>query len=314
MPNDDSPLMNRREHRHALIENKITFAGPDTELSIYDTYRQAVRVGLDATQLLYCGMVKGKKIMHLDQSEHDQGQLFLPHESYVMPPGGHVDIDFPEANEFAPTTCLTIEIDTDKIQSISERMNDLTTHANPDHDWQYQPAVIHEQHTRDTQILLEKMVGLYTHNHPDKEILMELSVSELIVRLLRQQGRDVLLKYCQSTPDASGLTAAIIYLEANLNAPLEIDTLCRIACMSRSKLYTEFKQQLGCSPGEFHQQLKLKKAANALKSGASVTVACYDSGFNDLSHFSRRFTQFYNCSPSQFRAKYQEPVGDNQPT
>lgn len=292
--------------RQLLIENKVAFTGPDSELSIYDTYREASRVGLDASQLMYCGMVKGKKIMHRDIASDQQGQLFLPHESYVMPPGGHVDIDFPEANEQQPTTCLTIEIDANKIQTISERMNDLTTHEDPDHDWQYQPDVIHAQHTRDTQILLEKMVSLYTLNHPDKEILMELSVSELIIRLLRQQGRDVLLRYCRKAPDTSGVTAALFFLEKNFTLPLDIDLLCRHACMSRSKLYIAFKQQLGCSPGEFHQQLRLKNAAQALKSGETVSMACYNSGFNDLSHFSRRFTQFYGCSPTQFRAKYND--------
>ncbi|MDT8372158.1 MAG: AraC family transcriptional regulator N-terminal domain-containing protein [Gammaproteobacteria bacterium] len=310
MRGDNTLLHHRRSNRQLLIENKVAFTGPDSELSIYDTYREASRVGLDAPQLMYCGMVKGKKIMHRNIASDDEGQLFLPHESYVMPPGGHVDIDFPEANERQPTTCLTIEIDTNKIQAISERMNDLTTHEDPDYDWQYQPDVIHAQHTRDTQILLEKMVSLYTLNHPDKEILMELSVSELIIRLLRQQGRDVLLRYCKKAPDTSGITAALFFLEKNLNLPLDIDVLCRQACMSRSKLYSAFKQQLGCSPGEFHQQLRLKNAAQALKSGETVSMACYNAGFNDLSHFSRRFTLFYGCSPTQFRAKYNEPSAD----
>ena len=260
MASDIPQFTYRRKNRQLLVENKVAFAGPDSELSIYDTYRQATRVGLDAPQLMYCGMVKGKKIMHIEQGEEESGRLFLPHESYVMPPGGHVDIDFPEANEQAPTTCLTIEIDSQKIQTISERMSDLTTHEDPDHDWQYQPKVIHEQHTRDTQQLLEKMVALFTHNHPDKEILMELSVSELIIRLLRQQGRDVLLNYCRQTPDATGLTAAINFLEQNMTLPLNTDLLCRYSCMSRSKLYTVFKEQLGCSPGEFLQQIRLKKA------------------------------------------------------
>jgi len=71
--------------------------------------------------------------------------------------------------------------------------------------------------------------------------------------------------------------------------------------MSRSRLYVEFKKQLGCSPGEYQQQQRLKRAADFLKTGKTVTEACYDVGFNDLSHFSRRFTQFFGQSPTQFR-------------
>jgi len=292
----------RREQRELLIDNKLTFAGPETELSIYDTYRTASRVGLGAQQLMYCGMVKGKKIMHRVGS--DEGKLFLPHESFVMPPGEFVEIDFPEAKDDDPTTCLTIEFSKERIEKISERMQDLTTLDSLNYDWEYKPHIIHTHHTTDTQQLLEKLVSLFTQNHPDKEMMVDLGVSELVIRLLRQQGREILLSYSHQLPDASGVTAAIQFLEQNLSQPLDIEHLCRHACMSRSKLYTEFKKQLGCSPGEFQQQLRLKFSAEAIKSGKTVTEACYDAGFSDLSHFSRRFTQFYGCSPTIFRTNH----------
>jgi AraC-like DNA-binding protein len=298
----DNTTDKRRENRQLLIENKLTFIGPDTELSIYDTYRAASGVRLDADQLMYCGMVTGKKVMH--DTNDDQGEVFLPHESYVMTPGGAVDIDFPIADELHPTTCLTIELPKERIELISERMREVTSLDQLDHDWQYQSQVIHNHHTADTQQLLERLVSLFTHNHPDKEMMVELGISELIIKLLRQQGRDVLLRYCNSNPDASGVTAAIYFLEQNLTLPLDIDQLCRHACMSRSRLYTEFKKQLGCSPGEYQQQQRLKRAADILKAGKRVTEACYDVGFSDLSHFSRRFHHFYGCSPSQFRANH----------
>ncbi len=291
------------DQRQSLVENKISFAGPESELSIYDTYREASRVGLGSQQLLYCGMVKGKKIMY-GTGNNDQGEIFLPHESFVMPPGEFVEIDFPEAKEDSPTTCLTIEFSKERIETISERMRDLTTLESVEHDWEYQPHILHTHHTTDTQQLLEKLVCLFTQNHPDKEMMVDLGVSELVIRLLRQQGREILLSYSQQSPDSSGVIAAIHFLEKNLSIPLNIDQLSRHACMSRSKLYVEFKKQLGCSPGEFQQQLRIKASAQAISSGKTVTEACYDVGFNDLSHFSRRFTQFYGCSPTAYRLKH----------
>lgn len=296
----------RREKRQLLIENKISFQGPNSELSIYDTYRSADRVGLGAEQLLYCGMVTGRKIMHnvsLPENK-EQSVSFLPNESYVMSPGQFVEIDFPEASEEQPTTCLTIEIPKQRIESISEKMRDLTTLDSLEHDWQYQPEVIHAHHNTATQQLLEKMVILFTQNHQDKEIMIDLSVSELITRLLRQQGRALLLNYSENNPDASGLTMAINTLEQKMAQPLDLDLLCRQACMSRSKFFIEFKKQLGCSPSEYLQQKRLKVAAEKLRQGKVVSQVCYDVGFNNLSHFSRRFSAFFNCSPSQYRRKY----------
>ena len=84
-------------------------------------------------------------------------------------------------------------------------------------------------------------------------------MSELIIKLLREQGRDLLLNYTQQSPDATGITAVIHYIEQNSAEPLDIETLCQKACMSKSKLYIVFKKQLGCSPSEYLQQRRLKK-------------------------------------------------------
>jgi AraC-like DNA-binding protein len=46
----------------------------------------------------------------------------------------------------------------------------------------------------------------------------------------------------------------------------------------------------------------LKKAADMIRKGHSISETCYDTGFNDLSHFSRRFTRFYGSTPRQFQA------------
>lgn len=293
------PTSGRHENRQLLVENKLTFNGPETELSIYDTYRNSTGVTLNADHLLYCGMVSGRKVMH--DHYNASGELFVPHESYVMPPGEHVEIDFPDANEQQPTTCLTIEISRERIEAISSRMRDLVKTDVPEYNWEYQPRIIHKHHTQDTQHLLEKMVSFYIRNDPDKEMMVDLGVSELVIRLLREQGREVLLSYCKQAPDTSGITAVLHTLEQNLTQPLDIDQLCRQACMSRSRLYVEFKKQLGCTPGEFHQQVRLKSAADAIRGGQSITEACYNYGFNDLSHFSRRFSHFFGCSPSAFR-------------
>jgi len=300
------PDAQRLKKRKLLIENKVSFYGPDSELSIYDTYRSAERVRLDADNLLYCGMVTGKKVMYSNRhyGGYGEGQVFLPHESFVIPPGESVEIDFPNACEATPTTCLAIDIPKERIETISEQMNDLVKIDGVDHGWLYQPEVIHTHHSSDTQILIERIVNLFTLNNNDREIMIGWSVSELITRLLRQQGRELLLNYCQNNPDATGMTAAVSFVEQNFAQPLIIDKLCQIACMSRSKLYTEFKKQLGCSPNEYQQQVRLKNAALLLSKGKTVTQTCFEVGFKALSHFSRRFILFYNCTPRQFKERH----------
>lgn len=281
-----------------LVENRVSFAGSNSELSIYDTYDSASRVGLNADQLLYCGMVSGRKVMH--DNYNSDGQVFLPHESFVMAPGEYVEIDFPDATIQTPTTCLTVEIAKEKIDFISEKMADLYPLDSGSEAWQYNSKTLHIHHTTSTQYLLNRMVSLFTENHPDRDAMVELSVSELIIRMLRNQERQFLLDFSKKLPDNSGITTVLNYIERHLAEPLDINLLTKLACMSRSRLYTEFKKQLGCSPCELQQQLRLKEAAKRCGEGESITAVCYDLGFSNLSHFSRRFRHFFGKSPREY--------------
>ncbi|WP_201341810.1 helix-turn-helix domain-containing protein [Abyssogena phaseoliformis symbiont] len=109
------------------------------------------------------------------------------------------------------------------------------------------------------------------------------------MRLLRKQGRDLLLDYARKEPDVSGISAMIDYLKNNIDQSFDIDKLTRKACVSRSSLYTEFKNKLGCTPCEFYWKLRLYLAEKMLQNGKSVTYVCYSVGFKDLGYFSQLF-------------------------
>jgi AraC-like DNA-binding protein len=73
--------------------------------------------------------------------------------------------------------------------------------------------------------------------------------------------------------------------------------------MSRSRLYVEFKQKLGCSPVELQQQLRLKRAAERIRNGEAITAISYDLGFNDPSHFCHRFKNFFGCTATEYKQR-----------
>ena len=101
-----------------------------------------------------------------------------------------------------------------------------------------------------------------SENEQDRPYLIELAVNELITCLLQQQSRDLMLANCQQAPINCSLNHALNYLAENLNQTFDIDKLCKIACMSRSKFYQQFKLAFGQSPATYQQQLRLKKPAN----------------------------------------------------
>ena len=294
-------LQQKRATPQVLVENKLTFAAPEAELSIYDTFEQASRVALKSDQLLFCGMVTGKKVMH---SVDDYEAAFYPHESFIMAPNQAVEIDFPEAKIHQPTTCLAIEIATDKVNQVAEQLQMRSPLDKHYGHWQHQQSVVHTHHNQQTQALLERMVQIFTENDQDRSCLIDLAISELVIRLLRFQTRDFLLLHSEQNPEFNGLNSVLQYMKNHLHEGLDIDVLCRLACMSRSKFFSQFKIHFGCTPMAFQQQLRLKQAAKFIAQGQQITQVCFSLGYHSASHFSRLFKQCYGMSPTDYKLRH----------
>ncbi len=145
-------------------------------------------------------MLTGRKIMHASGTDSiAKGREFLPHESFVLAPGGTVEIDFPDATRSAPTTCLTVEISKEKVNNINDRLNYSLPMLELSDQWLLRTPVLHTHHSTETQRLLSRLIKLFTENHPDRDILIDLNISELIIRMLRHKTRDFLLTYCTMT-------------------------------------------------------------------------------------------------------------------
>ncbi|WP_286267743.1 AraC family transcriptional regulator [Thalassotalea atypica] len=292
----------QRLNPHVLVENKISFAAQAAELSIYDTFESADKVQLASDQLLFCGMVSGKKIMHADDENYHQE--FLPHESFVIAPNKMVEIDFPEAKIEQPTTCLAIEISNERVEKISQQMNVLAPVEGKIGTGSANHPLIHTHHNTETQALLTRMVDIFTENHPDRSFMIDLAVNELLVRLLRHQKYRAVLESTLLRPDQDGFTAALHYLMANLSNEYDIDRLCKVACMSRTKFFELFKKKLGCSPLVYQNQQRLKRSAELIALGKQITQVCFEVGFKNTSHFSRAFKQYFGLSPNQYRKRH----------
>lgn len=293
-----------------LIEEKISFSANHSELSLYNTYEAASQIRFQSDEVLFGGMLMGCKMMQTQNIT--EKQTFLPHESYIIAPKEVVEIDFPEASLDTPTQCLVVEIAKEKVSLISERLSDSLPMLEDINHWQLGTPILHTHHTHETQQLLYRLTKLFSENDPDRNIFIDLSISELIVRLLRHKTRDFLLAHCNTDPEADHLMASLHWIRNNLSKPLDINKLCHHVGMSRSRFYAEFKKKLACSPVEFQQQLRLQRAADRIKQGAAITTVSYELGFNHPSHFCQRFKVFFGCTATTFRRRYQVEMKKNK--
>jgi len=293
------PVQDQRNNPCVLIENKISFAGEGSELSIYDTFEKASNISLASDQLMFCGMLSGKKIMHDKYRSFETA--FLPHESFIMAPNQPIEIDFPIASKQQATTCLAIEISNKCINKVCDKLNLEAPLTEYQQEWQYDERLIHTHHSTETQALLMRMIHIFTENHQDRSFMLNLAVSELITRLLRHQTREFILSNSFSNPEYNGINSVVTHLQQNLKEAINIDSLSKISCMSRTKFFNEFKRIIGCTPQDFLFQLRLKKAADLLKRNNSVTQACFATGYLNTSHFSRSFKKCFGINPSQYK-------------
>lgn len=289
-------LQARHQQIDKLVENKVSFNSDHAQLSIYDTYERAYNVPLSSNNVLFCGMLQGKKVMHVETCDYHHD--FLPNESFVLAPEQTVHIDFPDASRPSPTTCLAIEINSDKLADIAQKLN---MQNQTSIEVNYQNELVHVEHNWQTQALLDRMVHLFTENEDQRGFLIDLALNELVTRLLTQQTRELILKCANSQHHQDPITKVIQYIEHNLSEPLDIDTLCKIACMSRSKFFNYFKSCLNMTPQQWLQTRRLSKAKELLKKGNSITQIGFDLGFNHTSQFSRTFKNAFGVSPKAFQ-------------
>lgn len=82
-----------------------------------------------------------------------------------------------------------------------------------------------------------------------------------------------------------------------------VDSLARVAGMSRSSFAESFSRTFGTGPIEFVQRVRLRLAAHLL--GATdlpVKIIASSIGYSSRSYFSRAFRSAYGVDPSTFRA------------
>ena len=80
-----------------------------------------------------------------------------------------------------------------------------------------------------------------------------------------------------------------------------IDALAEFMNMSRRNFHRKIKALYDCTPGEYVNVIRMKKAAEMLSSAHyRVSEVCVMVGFHSVAHFSRAFKKFYNISPKDW--------------
>jgi AraC-like DNA-binding protein len=81
---------------------------------------------------------------------------------------------------------------------------------------------------------------------------------------------------------------------------LSIRALARRLAISQDPLEKRFRRAVGTSPKQFASLLRLRRAIDGYRPGASLTQLALDAGYFDQSHFSRALRAATGQSPGRF--------------
>ncbi|MEM1214951.1 MAG: AraC family transcriptional regulator [Bacteroidota bacterium] len=283
---------------HTLVENRTTYNFRQAEMNIFETHEVAKRVQLNFSQPVLASMITGKKVMHL----RDQPSFaFVPGESVMLPSHEEMCIDFPTASLKRPTKCLALEVDQDVIARTITLLNEQV--PKQDHaQWQRGAFNLHFSHTDAVQEILQRLLYLCVEDHPNKDIFVNMMVSELLIRILQAESKHTHLQVAAQSKNESRLGYIINYIKENLGQKLTIKELSQQAYMSESHFSRVFKQEMGCSPIEFINEQRLLLATQLLTNArVSVTEIYLSCGFNSLSYFNRLFKRKHDLTPGEYR-------------
>ncbi len=284
-----------------LVENQTSYTLNNAAMHVFETHLQADRVLLQFDQPVLASMLIGKKIMHLrDKKAFD----FLPGESLILPSNEMMCIDFPEAHHDNPTRCLAMAISEEKIRRVIRIMNETI----PKHDgseWAFMDYNFHFTNDASIYGIIQRLLYLFTENHPSKDFFVDNMLQELIVRILQGNSRKTLEERASRLSSNNRLAYAIEYISTHLHEPLTIGALSKKACMSESHFYKTFKEELGITPIEYINSERIKLAVKLLKDPNRKIKEIYlECGFENRSYFNRLFKRKVQASPGEYQSKF----------
>lgn len=135
-------------------------------------------------------------------------------------------------------------------------------------------------------------------DRPPDHILV-LKLKELLVTLMNSDP--VLTAYFNSLTD-TGRPSLQQIMEKNFCFNLRLEDYAELTHRSLSTFKRDFQQTFNESPGKWLLKRRVHHAANLIaNSDLSLTQVAFESGFEDLSHFSRAFKKIMENSPSEYK-------------
>lgn len=301
--NDNKFLLNTPELKKEnqllnLVENQTKFNLNNCEFSIYETHKTTFNVKLHFENIAFTAMLRGKKHMKLNNKTNYFD--YFPGESILVAPGETMVIDFPEADE-TPSQCISLSLNPDFIEDSLNYLNYSLPKVDETSKWNIQLDEYFLFNNKSLALATNNIMRIAMDDNSQKDIMADFALKELLIRLMQTQARSMVEKNIAKNKSRIGF--AVDYIRKNLHQKLSIDSIAKLAYVSKSNFFKMFKDELGTSPNEFILQERINRAKELLASQNSIKETAFQTGFSDTNYFTRVFKQLVGVTPKSFQNK-----------
>jgi AraC-like DNA-binding protein len=291
-----TPELTQQNQLVHLVENQTVFNLNNCEFSIYETHKAAFNVKLHFETMAFTAMLRGKKHMKL---ENKTGYFdYFPGESVLVAPGETMVIDFPEADE-TPSQCISLSLNPEFIEESLNHLNYHSPKTDETSQWNIELDEYFLFNNPSLASATHNIMRIAMDDNSQKDIMADFALKELLIRLMQTQARNMVEK--NRSKHKSRISFVADYIRKNLHEKLSVDSIAKLAYVSKSNFFKMFKDELGTSPNEFILQERISRAKELLAGNNSIKETAYQTGFSDTNYFTRVFKQWVGVTPKNYQ-------------
>jgi len=153
----------------------------------------------------------------------------------------------------------------------------------------------------------KKEVGAIIEKMYKKSSFEQLLDSILILKKLQESKEYEILNadgfaMKAETQDNQRINKTMNYVQSNFKSPISIDEISEHVNMTPPSFCRNFKKVTGKTFTQFVNEYRLVHATKLLsEQQESVQTICYESGFNNFSHFNKLFKSHTGKTPTEYR-------------
>ncbi|MCX8532840.1 helix-turn-helix domain-containing protein [Chryseobacterium luquanense] len=292
----NTPALKKESQLLNLVENQTKFNLNNCEFSIYETHKSAFDIKLHFDTIAFTAMLQGRKYMKLENKTNYFD--YFPGESVLVAPGETMVIDFPESDE-TPTQCISLSLNPEFIENSLNNLNYNFAKVDETSSWNLQLDEYFLFNNKSLASATNNIMRIAMDDNSQKDIMADFALKELLIRLMQTQARSMVEKNLAKNKSRIGFV--VDYIKNNIHQKLSIDSIAKLAYVSKSNFFKMFKDELGTSPNDFILQERISKAKELLALNNSIKETAFQTGFSDTNYFTRVFKQLVGVTPKNYQ-------------